>query len=150
MLTEEEQLLFARLAVFVGGCTYEAAEEIAGADPDTLQSLLDKSLLRKRETALDPRYWMLETIREFAAERLEVSGEAAEVQPRQADWFLRLAEEAFPHLLGSPGDWLDRLEAEHDNLRAALDHFEGSGDVQSALQLAGRPLAAKKVWSPLR
>jgi len=137
LLTEEEQLLFARLAVFVGGCTYEAAEEIAGADPDTLQSLLDKSLLRKRETALDPRYWMLETIREFAAERLEVSGEAAEVQPRQADWFLRLAEEAFPHLLGSPGDWLDRLVAEHDNLRAALDHFEGSGDVQSALQLAG-------------
>jgi non-specific serine/threonine protein kinase len=80
---------------------------------------------------------MLETIREFAAERLEESGEADELQRRHAEWFLALAEEAFPNLLGSPGDWLDRLEAEHDNLRAALDRLEGSGDVQSALRLAG-------------
>ena len=71
---------FARLAVFAGGCTYEAAEEIAGADPDTLQSLLDKSLVRKRDSKVGPRYWMLETIREYAAERLEASGEAEELR----------------------------------------------------------------------
>ena len=71
LLSEEEQALFARLSVFAGGCTYEAAEQIADADPDTLQSLLDKSLVRKRESEAEPRYWMLETIREYAAERLE-------------------------------------------------------------------------------
>ena len=67
LLSEEEQALFARLAVFVSGCTYEAAEEVAGADPDTLESLLDKSLLRKTAADGQPRYWMLETIREHAA-----------------------------------------------------------------------------------
>ena len=80
---------------------------------------------------------MLETIREYAGERLEESGEAEELRLRHAVHFLALADEAFPNLLGTPGDWLDRLEAEHDNLRAALDHLETSGDTQSALQLAG-------------
>ena len=111
----------------------EAAEEICEADLDSLQSLVDKSLLRYS----DERYWMLETIREYAAERLEESGEAEELRRRHAEHFLALAEEAFPNLLGTPGEWLDRLEAEHDNLRAALDHLEASGETQSALQLAG-------------
>ena len=72
-------MLFARLAVFAGGCSYEAAEEIADADPDTLQSLLDKSLLRKRESRSVPRYWMLETIREYAAEQLAATGDPQRV-----------------------------------------------------------------------
>ena len=76
LLSDDEQRLFRRLAVFAGGCTYEAAEEIAEADPDTLQSLLDKSLVRKRDSPLGPRYWMLETIREYARGQLEESGEA--------------------------------------------------------------------------
>ncbi len=137
LLTDEEQALFGRLAVFAGSCSYEAAEDVAGADPDTLQSLLDKSLLRKRESELGPRYWMLETIREYAAQRLETTGEADELQRRHAEWFLALAEEAYPHLRGSPKDWLERLEAEHDNVRAALDRLEAAGEIQVALQLAG-------------
>ena len=76
LLSGEEQALFARLSVFAGGCSYEAAEQVVDADPDTLQSLLDKSLLRKRESEAGPRYWMLETIREYGTERLEASGEA--------------------------------------------------------------------------
>ena len=144
LLTADEQELFARLSVFAGGCSYESAEEIAGADPDTLQSLLDKSLLRKRESDLGPRYWMLETIREFAAELLELSGPAGDIDRRHAEHFLALAEEADPNLRGSPKTWLDRLEAEHDNLRAALDCLDVSGESQLALRLAG---ALWRFWS---
>ena len=129
--------LFARLAVFVGGCTYEAAEEVAGADPDTLQSLLDKSLLRKRDSDVEPRYWMLETIREYAVERLEESGEEDELRRRHAEWFVALAEEAEPHLTGSPKAWLDRLEDENDNVRTALDFLEASGSGESMQRLCG-------------
>jgi len=144
LLTEEEQTLFARLSVFAGGCTYEAAEQVAGADPDTLQSLLDKSLLRKRETELAPRYWMLETIREYASERLEESGEADDLRRRHAESFLALAEEIEPHLRGDPKEWLDRLELEHDNVRAALDHFQANDERQLTLRLAA---AVWRFWS---
>ena len=78
LLTPEEQRLFARLAVFSGGCTLEAAEQVADAELDTLQSLVDKSLVRSS----GGRYWMLETIREYAAEQLEQSGEAEELRRR--------------------------------------------------------------------
>jgi predicted ATPase len=148
LLTSEEQRLFARLALFRGGCTLEAAEEVTQADLDTLQSLVDKSLLRHREE----RYGMLETIREYAAERLEASGEADELNRRHAEHFLAVAEEAEPHLLeqasgtdlhrGS-GEWLDRLESEVDNLRAAIDWFQVSGEGQLAMQLAG---AVSEFW----
>jgi len=80
---------------------------------------------------------MLETIREYAAERLEASGEAADLRRRHAEFFLALAEEAEPHLRGSPKEWLDCLEAEHDNLRAAFDSFEAARESQLALRLAG-------------
>jgi predicted ATPase/class 3 adenylate cyclase len=134
LLDEDEKRLFARLAVFRGGCTLQAAEEVAGADLDVLQSLADKSLLRHT----GERFWMLETIREFAAERMEGSGEGDELRRRHADLFLALAEEAEPELKrGSPRRWLDRLEAEHENLRAALDRLELWGETQGALQLAG-------------
>ena len=132
LLTEEEQRLFARLSVFAGGCSYEAAEHVAGADPDTLQSLLDKSLLRKRESELGPRYWMLETIREYAAERLEESGEADELRRRHAEHFLTLAEEAEPHL-ATDAAWLARLDVEVDNIRSALD-FAATEETQHALR----------------
>src|SRR5919202_670094 len=89
------------------------------ADPDILQSLVDKGLLRHTEE----RFWMLETIRDYAAERLEASGEADELRRRHAQHFLALAEKAEPNLRGYSRAWLDRLEREHDNLRAALDWF---------------------------
>jgi predicted ATPase/class 3 adenylate cyclase len=133
LLPLKERRLFARLSVFRGGCTLEAAEEICEADLDVLQSLVDKSLLRRR----DDRFWMLETIREFGVERLEESGEGLTIRRRHADHFTALAESAYPNLMGSPGTWLDRLEAEHDNLRAAMDWLEASDNTQGALWLAG-------------
>jgi len=133
LLSMEEKLLFARISVFAGGCTLEAAEKVAGAGLDILQSLVDKSLL----THTSERYWMLETIREYAAERLDESDEGEDVRRRHAEYFLALAEEAEPHLRGSPGEGLDRLRREDDNLRAALDRFEASGESQLTLRLAG-------------
>jgi predicted ATPase len=134
LLTEQEQALFARLAVFRGGCTLEAAEEVAGADLDTLQSLADKSLLRHR----DERFWMLETIREFAAERLEAAGELETLRQRHTDFFTGLVEAAEPHLHLDESEWIERLEGEHDNLRAVLDRLADSGDPPALLDLAGK------------
>jgi predicted ATPase len=143
LLLAEEKLLFARLAVFPG-CTLESAEQVADADLDTLQSLVDKSLLRRTED----RFWMLETIREYATERLEESDEAEELELRHAEHFLALAEEAEPHLenevLGGGGEWLDRLERELDNFRAALDQLGASGETERALRLAG---ALSDLWA---
>jgi predicted ATPase len=134
LLSKEEKTLFARLSVFAGGCTLEAAEVVSEADLDALQSLVDKSLLRHT----DERFWMLETIREYAAERLAESGEAEGIGRRHAEYFLALTEEAEPSVLGvSPAEWLDRLERDHDNLRVALDRLASSGETQLALRLAG-------------
>jgi predicted ATPase/class 3 adenylate cyclase len=135
LLDEDEKLLFTRLAVFRGGCTLDAAEQVAEANLDTLQSLIDKSLLRHT----GERFWMLETIREYAAERLQESVDADEPRRRHSGQFLALAEEAYPNLRGGSHerDWLERLEAEHDNFRAVLDRLEAIGDGQRALQLAG-------------
>jgi predicted ATPase len=143
LLTEEERRLFARLAVFAGGCTFEAAEEICGADVDTLQSLLDKSLLRRT----GERYWMLETIREYALEKLEESAGALNTLGRRTAHFLRFAEEANPHLTTrDQGVWFDRLEEEHDNLRAALVHARetGDGEVELRLAVAVAPLRLRR------
>ena len=140
LLAPDEQQLFARLAIFRGGWTLEAAMAVARADIDALEGLVDKSLVRHR----DDRFWMLETIREFASERLDASGERDEVAVRHAHRFVDLAEEAVPHLRGSPKPWLDGLELEHDNIRAALDWLEASGESQEALQLAG---ALGRFWA---
>jgi predicted ATPase len=134
LLNEEEQRLFTRLGVFRGGCTLEAAEAVAGADLDPLQSLVDKSLLRHT----GERYWMLETIREFASEHV---GE--DVGRRHAEYFLALAEEAEPHLPPYEREWVDRLEREHDNLRAALDWLEAANESQLLQRLAG---ALARFW----
>ena len=137
LLTPDEQRLFARLAVFAGGATLEAAEQVATADLDTLQSLVDKSLVRRT----GERFWMLETIREFAVERLTASGEADELRRRHAEHFLAMAEEAEPHVevesLKGGRLWLDRLEDEVDNLRTALDRFESVGPSQTWLRVVG-------------
>ena len=133
-LGDDEKQLFARLSVFAGGCTLEAAEEIARADVDGLQSLVDKSLVRRT----GERFWMLETIRELARERLAASEDADAIGRRHAEWFLALAEEAEPFLKGAEQPvWLQRLEDEHDNLRAGLDWFFDHGDVDGAVRLAG-------------
>jgi len=117
LLNEKERRLFARLSVFAGGCTLEAATDVAEADLDTLQSLVDKSLVRHS----DERFWMLETIREFALERLEETGDAEDLRHRHSAYFLELGESARPELLaGRSSIWFDRLEAEHDNVRVVL------------------------------
>jgi predicted ATPase len=133
LLNAEEQALFARLAVFRGGCTLAAAEEVAGADLDVLQSLIDKSLVRHFED----RFWMLETIREFAAERLASSGGDEGLSQRHAEHFLALAQEAEPHMRMYAPDWLARLESDNDNLRAALDYFAEAHDTARLMALTG-------------
>ena len=129
LLEEGERVLFARLAVFSGGRTLEAIEAICDAKDDLpvdtldgVSSLLDKSLLRQEEGLEgEPRFVMLETIHEYARERLEASGEAEEIRRLHAEYFLALAEEAEPELSGPDQlACLERLEAEHDNMRAAL------------------------------
>ncbi len=140
LLDGDERRLFARLAVFRGGCTLDAAEEVAESDLDVLQSLVDKSLVRHT----DGRFWMLETIREYSTERLEESGRAAELRDRHAGYYLALAEEAEPHLQAESLEWLDRVECELDNVRAALDWLEASGDGERELRLAA---AVWWLWS---
>ncbi|HEU5102048.1 MAG TPA: tetratricopeptide repeat protein, partial [Roseiflexaceae bacterium] len=129
LLAPDMQALFARLGAFVGGCTIEAAEAIcsAGGEPDTavldgLQTLVDQSLLQCIEgPAGESRFLMLETIREYALEQLAASGELQALQRRHAEYFLALAQAAEPELRGPQQvRWLDRLEVEQPNLRAAL------------------------------
>jgi predicted ATPase/DNA-binding CsgD family transcriptional regulator len=145
LLGADEQLIFRRLSVFAGGCTVEAAEAVCDPEEDLVEevldilaSLMDKSLLRRAETEDgEGRLWMLETVREYALERLQVGGEEQEARHAHATYFLGLAEEAKLELKGPrQAEWFDRLEAEHDNLRAALRWSLESGDVEMALQLA--------------
>ena len=132
LLTQDEQQLFRRLSVFAGGCTLRAAEDVADADLDTVQSLVEKSLMRFSKE----RYWMLETIREYARERLEESGEDG-LRRRHAEYFLALAEKAEPELIGS-GQLasIARLVADHDNLRAARARFRQERDSRREICLA--------------
>jgi predicted ATPase/DNA-binding SARP family transcriptional activator len=135
LLDEAERRLFARLSVFLGGCTLEAAEEVCGAELETLASLVDKSLVGERVgPGGDPRFVMLETIREHALERLEESGQ--ELRGRQLAWSLAFAERAEPELRGPEQKaWLDRLHAELDNFRAAFDWSQSQGETEASLRL---------------
>jgi predicted ATPase/class 3 adenylate cyclase len=132
LLSPEDQRLFARMAVFRGGCTLEAAEEVVDANLDALQSLVDKSLLRHSEE----RFWLLETIREYAHELLDGSDERDAMRRRHADHYLALGELAYTERFDRGLTWVRRLAAEHDNLRAALDDLQDR-DPLGALQLAG-------------
>jgi predicted ATPase len=117
LLSPEEQQLFARLAVFTGGATLETAEAICEAELDALQSLVERSLVRQTQD----RFWMLETIREYARERLEEAEEVAEFRRRHTVHFLELAERTGPELKGHHElDAIRTLAAEHANLQAAL------------------------------
>ena len=135
LLDEEERALFARLGVFGGSFSIEAAETVVDADLDGLSSLVDKSLLRETGHG---RFFMLETLKEFAAERLQDAGDADEFRSRHAEWALNLAEEAEPHLEGKAEQavWLDRLEPERDNFRTASATLRELGRGGDALRLA--------------
>src|ERR671917_1178288 len=144
LLDEEEKTLFGRLSVFAGGRTLEAIEEVCDPEGDLValegvSSLLDKSLLRQEEgVGGEPRFVMLEPVHEYAREKLEESGEAEKIKRVHAEYFLALAEEAEPRLRGAAQfEWLERLEAEHDNLRTALSWSLGSRDATLGLRLAG-------------
>lgn len=136
LLAPEEQLLFRRLAVFRGGCTLEAAEAICGAELETLESLLDKSLLRRRDGERGSRYWTLETIREYAVERLDEAGETETLRAQHADYFLALAEELEPSLMGYPSEGWALLD-EIDNVRSAIEHLAAHSDPERELRLVG-------------
>jgi predicted ATPase/DNA-binding CsgD family transcriptional regulator len=150
LLDADEKTLFARLAVFQGGRTVQAVEAVCGHGLaidviDGLESLLHKSLLQLGE-GLDgePRFLFLETIHEYARERLEESGEAETLRKRHADYFVTLAERAEPELPGArQGYWSARLRVEHDNLRTALVWSLGGGDAELGLRLVG---ALRDFW----
>ena len=153
LLEADEQQLFRRLAVFVGGFTLEAVEAVCvfdaartsssseadeGAVLEQLAQLLDKSLVQAQQgTGGEPRFTMLETIHEYAQDQLVASGEAAAVQQRHADYFLRLSEEAEPYMFSPERDvWMERLDREDANLRAALAWSKAdSNAVQTGLRL---------------
>jgi predicted ATPase/class 3 adenylate cyclase len=146
LLGDGEKTLFARMAVFSGGRTLEAVEAVCDAQGDLpvdsfegVSSLLDKSLLRQEEGPEgEPRFVMLETIHEYAREKLQESGEAEVIGRAHTEYFLALAEEAEPELVGTDQvSWMDVLEAEHDNLRAALSRSLEAGDSGSALRIGG-------------
>jgi predicted ATPase/class 3 adenylate cyclase len=142
LLAPAERSLFARLSVFVGGWTLDAAEAVCRPDElgldqlDGVTSLVDQSLIRRTEAAT-PRFSMLETIREFGMEQLETEGEADDARRRHAEFFLDLALEAEPHLAAGQGDWLDRCDAEHPNIRQALAWAVESGEAERAQGAAG-------------
>jgi non-specific serine/threonine protein kinase len=153
LLTAEERTLFRRLAVFVGGFTLEAAEAVCAGfelgapslearspklEPfDGIAALVDASLVR-REVGVDgePRFGMLETIREFGLERLVDNGEAVRVRDAHAGWCFGLVASSSPHwFTPTQNSWGDRLDAEHGNLRAALAWLAETGDVETALRM---------------
>lgn len=159
LLGEAEQQLFRCISIFVGGCTLEAIEAIASASTDgrasildAVTSLIDKSLLQQMEQEEEePRLIMLETIREYGLEALSTYGEEETTRQAHAAYYLALAERAEPHY-GGPEQtvWLERLEREHDNLRAALLwSLEQAGTemtpprIETALRLGG---ALRRFW----
>ncbi|MDQ3915963.1 MAG: tetratricopeptide repeat protein [Actinomycetota bacterium] len=140
LLEPEEQEVFRKLAVFSGGFMLAAAERVIGPDTDvfeTVDSLTSKSLLTQGGGAAESRFSMLRTLREYAHEKLHDAGEAAQVRTAHAAYFLRLAEEAGPELKGPDQvRWLDVLDHEADNTRAALRWAAELGDRETELRLA--------------
>jgi predicted ATPase/transcriptional regulator with XRE-family HTH domain len=170
LLDPDEQQLFRRLAVFAGGCTLDAAEAVcsggqgdrgtgrlafSGLSPcppvplspsvlDGLASLVDKSLVWQDAQDDEPRYRMLETIREYGLEQLIASGEVEAVRRRHAGWCLTHAERSYAAVPGSDQwSWLERSEAEHDNFRGVLTWLLAQGDAETAQRLTG---ALHRFW----
>jgi predicted ATPase/class 3 adenylate cyclase len=145
LLSEPERIALRRLAAFAAGFALDAAEAVCGGDGldasevlDLLMHLVDKSLVVAEEQGGEARYRLLETVQQYGRERLQASGEAAAVQRRHRDWYLGFAGRAEPKLFGAEqAAWLDRLEGEQGNLRAALMWSIESGSTEAALGLVG-------------
>lgn len=152
LLDPREQAMFRNLATFAGGCSLEAAEWMEGERAgesnryesssergvlELLASLVEKSLVRQVETGeVEPRFQMLETIRQYGLHLLESLGESNAVRLRQLDYFLDLAMRAEPMLTGpDQGEWLDRLERDHENVTAILDWSLDVGEIEKAVRL---------------
>src|SRR5947209_10773759 len=141
MIDAPGRRLLARFSVFARGGSLEQVESVCGPPDDVggdvvdmLDQLADQSLVRRLPDFSEPRFLMLQTIREFAAEQLEQSDEAAAIKDRHVQAFIALAQQAQPHVFGSRRkEWLDRLEMEDDNLRAALDWTLSTGDAKNAM-----------------
>jgi len=142
LLSEPERVLFRRLGVFSGGLTLETAEQVCAREGialedvlDLLSSLVDKSLVTAEERDGAVRYRLLETMRQYALDRLERGGEAEALRRQHAQYFLALAEQAEPQLSGAGQlHWVERLEVEHDNLRAALRWCVHGRDAERGLR----------------
>ena len=145
LLTQEEQKLLIRISVFAGGWTLEAAEQVCSGDGidiaevlELIFGLADKSMVVVGDGLLGTRYRLLEPLRQYASKKLVESGEEADFRRRHAEHFARLAEEAFYQLIGPEEvQWLDRLEDEVDNLRAALAWHLETGETQQGQLMAG-------------
>src|SRR5262249_33335441 len=137
LLRDDERRLLARLSVFAGGCRLEAAEAVCDARLDELEALLENNLLRQKERpGGGPRFQLLETIREYAAERLRQAGDVDELHGQHARYFLRWAEERFhARLAGELMLGYGVEEEEHDNVRAALMWARDRGDGVVELRL---------------
>ncbi len=146
LLSEAERVLFRRLAVFAGGWTLEAAEEVCADEVllrqhvlELLAALVAKSLVHAEERGGAERYRLLEPIRQYAAARLAERDDHHALRTRHCAWFLQFAEQGAPALWGPlQAEWLERLDAEHDNLRTALEwsRSEGNGDTMVRLGVA--------------
>jgi len=144
MIDAPGRRLLTRFSVFARGGSLEQVEpvcgpaaEVGGDVVESLDQLADQSLLRRIPDFDEPRFLMLQTIRDFAAERLEASGEARSIRDRHLRAFIALAQQAQPHLFGPQRkEWLDRLAEDHDNFRAALEWAVASGNAQDAMRLS--------------
>jgi len=151
LLDEVEQTLLQRLSVFVGGFTLEAIEDVCVDGPvkdaevlDTLSRLVDKSLVIHETSEIGARYRLMDSIRQYADEKLAQSGQTARIRTRHRDWYRMLAEQGGVELTGAEQTaWLSTLEQEHDNLRAALDWSIATRDGDAALRLA---VGLRRFW----
>jgi tetratricopeptide (TPR) repeat protein len=143
LLDERDRALFSDLAVFVGGAGLEVIERVAGEGADAvdgLGSLVEKSLVRQREgVGGEPRFLMLETIREFAIEQATIAGRWPALRAAHAEAYLEFADRVGPMAMSAEKrEWLDRLEEEHDNLRAAIGWAVETGDAATALRMTSQ------------
>jgi non-specific serine/threonine protein kinase len=145
LLSEAERRLLRRISVFAAGCSLDAVEGVCSGDGvpeadvlDLLGQLVDRSLVVVDKSGDQPRYRLLETIRQYGHDRLVDADEAQATRDKHRDWFLALAERAEPELIGPRQvEWLDRLELEIDNLREALEWSVGQGAAEPALRFVG-------------
>lgn len=150
LLSEPERALLRRLSVFAGGLTLEAAEVIGAGDGvdradilDLLARLVDKSLVLVDDSGIAPRYRLLDTVREYAREKLAAAGEDVAVRDRHRVWYRGVIERAEPHLDAYDRAWMDLLEQEHDNIRAALEATVFAAHGEDALRSA---VALQRLW----